>query len=101
MIYKMEVENFMSLKDVSVELQPLTVFIGPNGSGKSAIFKALVLLSKLLNGTPVRGPKGELEFEPGITLDDLVWQGNAGLPMRFRIWLNDDLKGDPDYSLEL
>jgi len=50
MIHKIEVENFMSLKNASVELEPLTVFIGPNGSGKSAIFKALVLLSKLLNG---------------------------------------------------
>jgi len=102
MIYKIEVENFMSLKSASVELGPLTVFIGPNGSGKSAIFKALVLLSKLLSGTPVRGSKGELVFlEPGVTLDDLVWKGDAGLPIRFRVWLSEEVNGEPDYSLEL
>jgi AAA15 family ATPase/GTPase len=83
MIYKLEVENFMSLKHVSLELEPLTVFIGPNGSGKSAIFKALVLLSKLLNGTPVRGTKGELVLESGITLDDLVWNGDSGCQSGF------------------
>jgi predicted ATPase len=100
-IHKLEIENFMSLRDVSIELNPLTVFIGPNASGKSAIFKALVLLSKLLNGTPVRGIKGELVFlEPGVTLDDLVWAGDSGLPIRFRVWLT-STNEKPDYSLEL
>jgi len=101
MIHKLEVENFMSLKDVSINLEPLTVFIGPNGSGKSAIFKALVLLSKLLNGTPVRGTRGELVLESGITLDDLVWSGDSGLPIRFRVWLNENVDDEPDYALEL
>lgn len=100
MIHKLEVENFMSLKDVTVTFEPLTIFIGSNGSGKSAIFKALVLISKLLNGTPVRGTKGELFLESGITLDDLVWNGDSGLPIRFRIWFS-GTEGDPDYSLEL
>jgi predicted ATPase len=101
MIYKLEAENFMSLKNVSVKLDPLTLFIGPNGSGKSAIFKALVLISKLLNGTPVRGPRGELTLDQGVTLDDLVWNGNAGLPIRFRVWLNPKVEDDPDYSVEV
>ncbi len=102
MIYKLEVENFMSLRNASVELGPLTIFIGPNGSGKSAIFKALVLLSKLLTGTPVRGSKGELVFlEPGVTLNDLVWKRDAGLPIRFRLWLTDNTNTEADYSLEL
>jgi predicted ATPase len=100
MIRKLEVENFMSLKNVSVELEPLTVFIGPNCSGKSAVFKALVLASKLLNGVPLRGHKGETFFGDGVTLDDLVWNGDSGLPIRFRVWFNGD--GDePGYSLEL
>src|SRR5215469_9408267 len=102
MIHKLEVENFMSLKSLSICFEPLTILVGPNGSGKSAIFKALVLLSKLLNGTPVRGLKGELVFlEPGITLDDLVWTGDAGLPIRFGVWLSYKLEDEPDYSLEL
>src|SRR6266567_241176 len=101
MIHKLRVENFMSLKDASIDLEPLTILVGANGSGKSAIFKAIVVLSKLLNGTPIRGPKGEFFLEPGITLDNLVWHGNAGLPIRFSVWLSKDTQSDPDYSLEL
>ena len=66
MLRKVEFENFMSLKDVSVVLEPLTVFIGPNASGKSAIFKALVTFSKMMNRAPVRGPHGEFALESGV-----------------------------------
>ena len=101
MIRKIEIENFMSLKNVSVELGPLTVFVGPNGSGKSAFFKALVTLAKLTNGAPVRGFKtGAFTMEPGVTFDSAVWRGNAGLPIRFRVWFDDD-GNDPGYTLEL
>jgi predicted ATPase len=101
MLRRIEFENFMSLRDVGIDLKPLTVFIGPNGSGKSAIFKGLVVLSKILNGVPLRGgSRGEFVNESGVTLDDLVWNGNAGLPIRFRLWFDDD--GDePGYALEL
>ena len=101
MIRKMEIENFMSLRNVSVDFRPLTIFVGPNGSGKSAIFKALVTLAKLVNGAPVRGFKtGEFVSEPGVTFDCLVWRGNSGLPIKFRVWFDDD--GDePGYTLEL
>lgn len=101
MIRKVEIENFMSLKNVSVELGPLTVFVGPNGSGKSAFFKALVTLAKLVNGAPVRGYRtGDFAMERGVTLDSAVWRGNSRLPIKFRVWFDDD--GDePGYTLEL
>jgi predicted ATPase len=99
MLRKFEIENFMSLRQVCVHLSPLTVFIGPNGSGKSAIFKALTTLSRFLNGTPLRGPKGEFSTE-GVNLDDIVWSGNSGLPIRFRLWFSEDAE-EPGYSLEL
>ncbi len=100
-IRKVEIENFMSLRNVSVDLGPLTVFVGANASGKSAIFKALATLAKLVNGAPVRGFKtGEFVSEAGVTLDCLVWRGNSGLPVKFRVWFDDD--GDePGYTLEL
>jgi predicted ATPase len=100
-IRKVEIENFMSLRNVSVNLGPLTVFVGPNGSGKSAVFKALVTLAKLVNGAPVRGFKtGEFVSEAGVTLDCLVWRGNSGLPIKFRVWFDDD-RDEPSYTLEL
>lgn len=100
MIRKLEIENFMSLKSASFELGPLSVFIGQNGSGKSALFKALVTLVRLGNGAPLRGPKGEFKVEAEVNFDDLVWAGNLGLPVRFRVWFDDD--GDePGYVVEL
>jgi hypothetical protein len=102
MLRRIEFENFMSLKQVGVDLLPLNVFIGPNGSGKSAIFKGIVVLSKLLNGLPVRGgTKGDFFYDPGVTLDDLVWNGNSGLPIKFRVWFADDDRPEPGYTLEL
>ncbi len=102
MLRKVEVENFMCLKNVSAELDPFTVLVGRNAAGKSAIFKALVTLARLVGDrpAPVRGPRGEFFLEPGVTLDDLVWRGDSGLPMKFRVWFDND--GDePGYSLEL
>ena len=100
MLKRVEVRNFMSLKDASIELSPLTVFIGPNASGKSATFKALVVLSRLLS-SPVRSEHGSFTLDEGVTLDDLVWSGNSGLPIGFKVWLDDNNGTDPDYSLEL
>jgi len=100
MIRKFEVENFMSLRNVSVDLGPLTVFIGPNGSGKSALFKALVILSRLLNGARVRGQKDEFGMKAGVTFDRIVYSGNSGLPIKFRVWFDDDGQ-EPGYTLEL
>lgn len=99
MIRKIDFENFMSLRRASVELAPLTVFIGENGVGKSAIFKGLVVLSRLTTA-PVRGPQGDFAFEQAVGLDDLVWNGNAGLPIRFRVWIEQN-RDEPDYTLEL
>ncbi len=101
MLRRLHIQNFMSLRDVTVDLSPLTIFIGPNASGKSAIFKALVTLSKLVGPFPVRGPQGEFTLGPAVTLDHLVWQGNSGLPILFRVWWTEDPDEEPGYTLEL
>jgi predicted ATPase len=101
MIRRIRVQNFLSLKDTAIDLSPLTIFIGPNASGKSAIFKALVTLSKLLHQFPVRGPLGEFTLEPAVTLDYLVWRGNAGLPIIFQVWFPEDSDDEAGYTLEL
>jgi predicted ATPase len=41
MIRSVHIENFRCLRDVQLDLEPLTVLVGPNASGKSAILQAL------------------------------------------------------------
>ncbi len=46
MITKVEFENFKALRDVSVDLERLTVLVGPNGSGKTSVLEGLYYLSE-------------------------------------------------------
>ena len=41
MIHKVCIQNFKSLRDVSVELERFTVFVGANGSGKTSVLEAI------------------------------------------------------------
>lgn len=45
---KIHIKNFMSLRDVTLPLKPLTIFVGPNASGKSNTVKALYRLHKMM-----------------------------------------------------
>ena len=46
MLKTTRIQRYKSLLDVSVDLEPLTVFIGPNGSGKSSYCEALSFFSE-------------------------------------------------------
>jgi len=53
-VYKLRLKNFLSIRDVDLELGKLNVFVGPNSSGKSNIVRALQLLSNhAREGVPV------------------------------------------------
>ncbi len=41
LLTRLQVKNFRSLADVSVELRPINVLFGPNGSGKSTLLEAM------------------------------------------------------------
>ncbi len=49
-----EIRGFRSLKDVSVELSPLTVLIGANGAGKSNFIKFFELMRWLMEGSSLK-----------------------------------------------
>jgi predicted ATPase len=44
-----QIKNYKSLADVSVELGPFTVLVGPNGSGKSNFVDALSFVQECLS----------------------------------------------------
>ncbi len=45
-IERLKVQNFRALRDVELNLTPLTVLLGPNGSGKSTIFDVFAFLAE-------------------------------------------------------
>ena len=47
MLQKVSIQNFKSLKDVTLELQKVNLLIGPNNSGKSNFLKALEFIKCL------------------------------------------------------
>ena len=47
MLKRVKIQGYKSLKDVEIQLQPLTVLFGPNASGKSNFLDALQLLSRI------------------------------------------------------
>lgn len=51
MIDSIQIRNFQSLTDVSLDLAPLTVIVGPSSSGKSAFIRAFRALAGNRRGT--------------------------------------------------
>ena len=45
---KVHIKNFLSLRNVTIPLKPLTVLVGPNASGKSNVLEALHLFNWML-----------------------------------------------------
>jgi predicted ATPase len=48
MLQKVSIQNFKSLKDVTLELQKVNLLIGPNNSGKSNFLKSIELWGKYI-----------------------------------------------------
>lgn len=40
-IQTVNIKNFRTLKDVTIEFDSVTIFIGPNGTGKSTVLRGL------------------------------------------------------------
>lgn len=59
MLKRIKISGYKSLRNVEVELQPLSVLFGPNGAGKSNFLDALQLLSKLATSRTLKDA-----FEP-------------------------------------
>ena len=54
MLSRVHVKGYKSLRDVEVELKPLTLLFGPNAAGKSNLLDAVQLLARLATGRTLK-----------------------------------------------
>ena len=69
-VLSLTAKNYRSIRDATIELGDLAVFIGANATGKSAILDALRFLSEAVRARDFRGPM----FSRGGMLN-LAWKG--------------------------
>ena len=113
MLTKIHVENFKSLKNISIELKPLTIFIGPNSSGKSSILQSILILKKLystqgsiplnnlfqLDGYINMGFWDDVAFYEGKPMKIALALGEGDIAMHLNVVLHKDGKADLDLKL--
>jgi predicted ATPase len=59
MITSVDIYNFKNIRNLRIELEPLTVFVGANGSGKTSALEAIDLAVDAAHSTPERVFAGE------------------------------------------
>ncbi len=83
-LLSLTVRNYRSLRDASIELGDLTLFIGANASGKSAILDALRFLNEAVQTRDFRAPV----FSRGGILN-LAWKGQEASQIELMVALED------------
>jgi predicted ATPase len=95
-IQQVQIQNYKSIAQITVDLGSFTVLVGPNGSGKSNFIDALAFVQECLSGSI------ELAFKNrgGIAA---VRRRSAGHPTHIGIRLIMNLRDDlyADYSFEI
>jgi predicted ATPase len=98
-LLRITAENFLSLKDVALDLGPVNVLVGPNNAGKSNLLEVVALLGALAQDDLGR----TLESRGGF--DRLYFHGDTSGPIRLGIeaavTANSHAKARDEYSLTL
>ncbi|MCK8432127.1 AAA family ATPase [Streptomyces sp. D2-8] len=100
-LLELHVENFRSLRDVTIPLGPLTVLVGANGVGKSNVLKVFELLADIIR----------TDLEPALEtrggFDEVAFWGGPKRPTTLRIrlkatWTTHSSPNAPDeYDLKV
>lgn len=82
MLRKIQFQNVRCLRDVTVELEPLTVFLGLNDAGKSSLVQAIKTFWRTLRSplTVLPGQPADARFD----LSNVVWKGKHSQPIRWK-----------------
>jgi hypothetical protein len=109
MISKIKIGNFKSIKDLELELAPLTIFVGPNASGKSNVLESIAVLAQTasLDQRITRSLEGSLGYGAFIRypisrdfpLSDFVaYKRDGSKFITFEIHTRDEENHDIGYS---
>ena len=103
MIKYIQIENFKSLKRISLPLENLNLFFGMNGMGKSSVIQSLLLLRQSYwenhpSGLQRLYTNGDL-VSLGTGEDVLCQSSSEEDRIRFYIQYTDDLKYDCQYKV--
>ncbi|WOI62445.1 AAA family ATPase [Streptomyces fradiae] len=100
-LLELHVENFRSLRDVTVPLGPLTVLVGPNGVGKSNVLKVFDFLADIIR----------TDLQPALDtrggFDEVAFWGGVRPPTFMRVQLkatwtsNSTLTAPDEYNLTI
>lgn len=100
-LLELHVENFRSLRDVTVPLGPLTVLVGPNGAGKSNVLEVFDFLADIIR----------TDLQPALDtrggFDEVAFWGGTKPPTSMRIHLkatwttNSTLNAPDEYNLTI
>jgi predicted ATPase len=78
-LVSLEVENFRSLRKITLPLGPVTVLVGPNGAGKTNVLKVLEFLAEIVR----------TDLEPALDVqggfDEVLFHGGEEEPGQIRI----------------
>ena len=96
MLTSLRIQNFRSIRDASVKLGQVNLFIGPNNSGKSNFLKGIELLGEIITEHPNEVNFTESEFYRLITRSkDILNEKIASLNFEFRFR---SLKNQEDFT---
>ncbi|MGW7284781.1 AAA family ATPase [Streptomyces sp. NPDC054847] len=100
-LLQLDVENFRSLRRISLPLGDLTVLVGPNGVGKTNVLKVFDFLADMI----------QRDLEPALALhggfDEVAYWGGEKPPTSLRIGLkatwttHSSLKAPDEYELTI
>jgi predicted ATPase len=87
MVKRIKVRNFLSLKDVDLELRSLNVLVGPNMSGKSNLIECFKFLQEVVS-RPQRNdvPSFQEAFSRRGGFGEVVWKGQAEGPIALELF---------------
>ena len=79
MIKRIKVRNFLSLRDVNVELRSTNVLVGPNMSGKSNLIECLKFLQEAVNRRTAADSASALQeaFSRRGGFKEVAWKGET------------------------